>query len=222
MLQLQQNPSDFSPCTSEFLHPGSEHSLKLISYYLWCITWTAMLSWQWDSNPLQLWATESQADLWLQRLQGRWEAVEFSNSMGNFSLSQGGSSHTGKTRECWEKREQTEKWCMWKIQEIEYYRGRLIRLCQDFSTLRTRKPLLQVCSVVGMSLYYRTFSNVHGLYPLDARSTRKLHKSKFPSIAKCSMLWSRGMTNSVLIYKSPVVHHLPPWSGLTAFYFTFW
>lgn len=47
--------------------------------------------------------------------------MEFSNSMEDFSLFQGGRSHTGKTRESWEKQGgETEERYVLKTQEMEY------------------------------------------------------------------------------------------------------
>lgn len=189
MLQLQQNPSDFSACTSEFLQPGSEHSLKLISYYLWCLTWTAMLSWKHETPALsssELQSLRLTFDCSVSKEDGKllssvtpWETLVYPRVE---VATQEKLENTG--------RRGSRKWEVIYVEDSgdRYYRGKLVRLCQDFSPLRTIKPLLQVCSVVVcMSLYYRTFSNVHALYPKDASSTHKLHKSKFPNVPCCGV-----------------------------------
>lgn len=78
--------------------------------------------------------------------------------------------------------------------------GKLIRLCRDFSTLRTSKPLLQVCSVVvDRSLYIGHLANP---WPPPNRCQQHSQVAQI-KISKCSMLCSGGVgemvTNSVLI-----------------------
>lgn len=147
--------NDFSACTSEFLHPGSERSLKLISYYLWCLTWTATLTWQYETPALsssELQSLRLTFDCSISKEDGKllssvipWETsvyprVEVATQEKLENAGRRGSRD-------------------WEVMYVDdsgdrILQGKLIRLCLDFSTLRTSKPLLQVCSVVvDKSLY---------------------------------------------------------------------